>query len=76
MQRLVAVVFSLLLLCPLSRAQFVQPGDVPSRMTWHELKIGAGGFLTGIDIAKDGTKVVRADTFGAYVWNSGLSKWI
>ena len=36
--------------------------------TWHELEIGAGGFLTGIDIASDGTKVIRTDTYGAYLW--------
>lgn len=37
--------------------------------TWHELKIGGGGWITGIDIAADGTKVVRTDTYGAYLWD-------
>jgi hypothetical protein len=36
---------------------------------WKELKIGAGGYLTGIDIAPDNTMVVRTDTYGAYIWN-------
>jgi Bacterial Ig-like domain/Bacterial Ig domain len=36
---------------------------------WKPLNIGAGGFLTGIDIAADGTMVVRTDTYGAYLWN-------
>lgn len=37
--------------------------------TWKTLKIGAGGFLTGIDMSKDGTtRVVRTDTYGAYLW--------
>lgn len=36
---------------------------------WKTLKVGAGGYLTGIDIAADGTMVVRTDTYGAYVWN-------
>jgi len=36
---------------------------------WKELKIGAGGYLTGMDIAPDGTMVVRTDTYGAYRWN-------
>lgn len=40
-----------------------------SALQWAQLKIGAGGFLTGIDIAPDGTIVVRADTFGAFKWN-------
>jgi hypothetical protein len=36
--------------------------------TWKPLRIGAGGYVTGIDIAADGTKVVRTDTYGAYLW--------
>src|SRR5205823_6069132 len=40
---------------------------------WQTLKVGAGGYLTGIDIAPDGTMVVRTDTYGAYVWNG--SQW-
>jgi hypothetical protein len=37
--------------------------------TMSILPIGAGGFVTGIDIASDGTKVVRADTYGGYYFN-------
>ena len=36
---------------------------------WQTLKVGAGGWLTGIDIAPDDTMVVRTDTYGAYIWN-------
>src|ERR1700676_4660354 len=36
---------------------------------WQTLKVGAGGFITGIDIAPDGTMVARTDTYGAYIWN-------
>jgi len=43
--------------------------------TWSTLKIGAGGFLTGIDIAYDGTKVVRTDTYGAYTLDSRSGLW-
>lgn len=42
-------------------------------MYWQRLGVGAGGFLSGIDTAADGTIVVRADTYGAYIWNG--SKW-
>lgn len=35
---------------------------------WADLKVGAGGFIRGMDIAPDGTKVIRTDTYGAYVW--------
>ena len=40
---------------------------------WRPLRIGAGGWLTGIDVAPDGTMVVRADTYGAYIWNG--ARW-
>ena len=39
--------------------------------TWKPLRIGAGGFITGIDIATNGTKVIRTDTYGAYLWDGG-----
>src|SRR6185312_16344003 len=46
-----------------------------SVVTWRPVALGAGGLLTGIDIAPDGTKVVKADTFGAYIWNSEGRQW-
>ena len=36
---------------------------------WQTLKVGAGGFVRGLDIAPDGTMVGRTDTNGAYLWN-------
>jgi hypothetical protein len=36
---------------------------------WSALPIGAGGFLDGFTQANDGTRIVRADTYGAYKWN-------
>lgn len=43
---------------------------------WHPLKIGAGGWLTGLDISNDGsTKVVRTDTAGAYIWDPNQMHW-
>ncbi len=36
---------------------------------WQTLKVGAGGYITGIDIAPDDTTVIRTDTYGAYLWN-------
>jgi len=38
-----------------------------------QAKLGAGGFSTGIDIAPDGTKAVRTDTYGAYVYNASAT---
>ena len=40
---------------------------------WKTLKIGGGGLLSGMDIAPDGTTVVRTDTYGAYLWTG--SQW-
>lgn len=41
---------------------------------WKPLRIGAGGFVTGLDISGDGsTRVVRTDTYGGYVWDT--SQW-
>jgi hypothetical protein len=40
---------------------------------WKPVKIGAGGWVTGIDIARDGTMVARTDTYGAYLWDG--AKW-
>jgi hypothetical protein len=43
--------------------------------TWRPFKIGAGGFLTGLSQAYDGTLYCRTDTYGAYKWNTGTSDW-
>jgi photosystem II stability/assembly factor-like uncharacterized protein len=60
-------------------AQTASPLGLPPRgqptVTWQPLAIGAGGQLTGIDIAPDGTKVVKADIFGAYIWNGNMGLW-
>lgn len=40
---------------------------------WKPVRIGAGGYVTGIDVAPDGTMVARTDTYGAYLWNG--SAW-
>jgi hypothetical protein len=36
---------------------------------WQVLKVGAGGYVDGLDIDPDGTMVVRTNTNGAYLWN-------
>lgn len=43
--------------------------------TWHRLKIGAGGFITGLDIASDATRVIRTDTYGAYYFDTATNSW-
>jgi hypothetical protein len=45
-------------------------GPNPAGATvWKSLAIGAGGWLTGLDIAPDATMIVRTDTYGAYIWS-------
>ena len=51
------------------------PPPPATRTEWRPLRIGAGGWVTGVDIARDGTKVVRCDTFGAYIWNDAAAEW-
>lgn len=36
---------------------------------WFTLKIGGGGFATGMDMQSDGTKLARTNTGGAGKWN-------
>lgn len=43
---------------------------------WKTLKIGGGGWLTGIDISANGSvRVVRTDTYGAYRWSEPERQW-
>jgi hypothetical protein len=52
------------------------PASGDGGTVWQPLRIGAGGFVIGIDIAADGTKVVRTDTYGAYLSTaSSASGW-
>jgi len=44
--------------------------------SWETLPIGAGGQVTGLDIAADGTKVVWTDVNIAYRWDEDNSIWI
>lgn len=42
---------------------------------WRVLKIGAGGFIVGLDIVADGTFVIRTDTYNAYIWEADGETW-
>lgn len=50
-----------------------QPRSVTGFQT---LKIGAGGNITEIVIAADGTMACRNDTYGAHRWNASTSAWV
>ena len=40
-----------------------------STFPFQPLKVGAGGFITGINVANDGSVAIRTDTFGGYIWD-------
>lgn len=41
-----------------------------SGSAWQPLRVGAGGFIRGMDLAlADNTMVGRTDTYGAWIWN-------
>jgi hypothetical protein len=50
-------------------------GGALSGTSWRALKIGAGGVISGIDIAADGTKFIRTDVYGAYLYNESTNLW-
>ncbi|MES2309787.1 MAG: carbohydrate binding domain-containing protein [Verrucomicrobiota bacterium] len=44
---------------------------------WNQAKLGAGGWVTGIEIhpTQPSLKVIRTDVGGVYIWNSTNSAW-
>ncbi len=51
------------------------PDQTVRELRWGPMSVGAGGFVTGLDIAKDGTTVVRTDTYGGYLWDAKAQRW-
>ena len=50
--------------------------DVSGSYTWKPLKTGAGGWVTGIDIHRDGQIIYgRTDVGGAYRWTEATQTW-
>lgn len=45
----------------------------PKSSSWKPLRLGAGGYVTGVVARKNGTKVIRTDTHNAYVWRK---EWV
>lgn len=53
------------------------PTPTPRPTVFNQMKVGGGGFLTGLDVSRDGTmRVVRCDTFGAYKWDAKTAGWL
>ncbi|CAM3123537.1 sialidase [Rariglobus hedericola] len=61
----------------LSGLSVVHGADVSADYTWKPMKIGGGGWVTGLDINpthKD-VRYVRTDVSGAYRWEAATSSW-
>ena len=44
---------------------------------WRPVRIGGGGFVTGIDMDSSGTtRVTRTDVYGAYLWLPSQDRWV
>jgi hypothetical protein len=52
---------------------------VTTSQTWRPLRLGAGGFLTKLDIADDGTLYASCDTYGGWIlrppYTDGWVQW-
>lgn len=43
---------------------------------WAPMKVGAGGFITGIDMSSDGTVfLAQTDVYGLYRWSVTSNRW-
>lgn len=52
-------------------------GPQGETMLWRHVAIGAGGFITGMSSDATGAvRVVRADVYGAYIWNASRDRWV
>lgn len=49
---------------------------IPSTPGWSDAKIGGGGFVTGGQVAADGTKFFRTDTSGGYLYDDKSGTFI
>lgn len=56
-------------------AAFAYPTTAAAASGFSQLKIGAGGLVSGIGAANDGTLVCRTDVGGAYIRQPGGSAW-
>lgn len=71
----VALVAAVTLGAPVRAAPAPARAGQSTDCEWEALKVGAGGFVTGMDVDRTGTTyVLRTDTYGAYVGN-GSDAW-
>ncbi len=46
------------------------------RYEWAPVRMGAGGYVTGMAVHPDGATYVRTDVGGAYRWDRGAGTWM
>ena len=51
--------------------------DLSPTYDWKPMKIGGGGWATGLDVSPTtrGLMYVRTDVSGAYRWNAATASW-
>lgn len=67
--RSVASLFFALIVCFAGVAAASANSRTGERTIFAPVRIGAGGFIRGVSIAPDGTKVVKTDTYGAWTFD-------
>jgi hypothetical protein len=60
---------------PSQGARRQSTGKPVGSVVFDQVAIGGGGYLTGLDVADDGTVVYRCDTFGAGILTPGATAW-
>src|SRR5689334_6987055 len=55
---------------------FGADGKLLGKFEWRRAPIPAGGFVPGLDISSDGSRMVHwADVFNGYIRNAGEDAW-
>jgi hypothetical protein len=71
MRRLLALLLALLPATALAWKHGIY--SAPPVASSKAMPIGAGGWIVGLQMAADGTRFARTDTYGAWVWDTTLS---
>lgn len=50
-------------------------GNPAGTAQWDILPVGAGGFVTGINFADDGSMLVHTDVGNAWLWSDASARW-